>query len=324
MKIKTCIFTILFFFSCFLYGCSFEENMAYSQETIFEPNRIDVTRMSDFETISYDTSEDKYKLLYNTLEKNWWRTTNEKLGIADDSQLTPVKSLKNLRTSTNKRYSMGNEIYIDFIYENSPLQWTRSNGQIIDIRLVRFVLPEHAEENKNVLGHIIVYENIDGNHEGFYKYYFDENVFNILSDNQNKVSSIYIETPQKYDLSYYSNITNEKMLDTFFQNYAWTQLIDHTVYRNSNLNSVVLNYVFSKKASKKDISSARDYWKSIGLYRSIQVSSNPDVYSLWTRIPKDSEVVIQVFVENTLISQDIYGNIERGIIYEETHYTNDI
>lgn len=204
------------------------------------------------------------------------------------------------------------------------MQWTKSNGDIVEIRKLMFALPKHAEEGKSTKGFYIIFQadNTSVN-EGVYSYYYNNELFNALSDAGNTVTSGYRDTPTEFDLQYYSNITNEEMKSAFINTYGWTHLTDHSLYMNTLSKQVVVNFVFSKKASEKELNAAREYWKVIETYESYH-RSNPDIYTIWSRVPENAEITVQVFAEDELVSQDIYGEIENGVIYTEIHYEENI
>ena len=72
------------------------------------------------------------------------------------------------------------------------MQWTKSNGDIVEIRKLMFALPKHAEEGKSTKGFYIIFQadNTSVN-EGVYSYYYNNELFNALSDAGNTVIVIH-------------------------------------------------------------------------------------------------------------------------------------
>jgi hypothetical protein len=48
-----------------------------------------------------------------------------------------------------------------------------------------------------------------------------------------------------------------------------------------------------------------------------------DIWNVYDNMPKDAEVIIQVYVEDELVSQDIYSDVEKNIIYKVTRYEKE-
>ena len=86
-----------------------------------------------------------------------------------------------------------------------------------------------------------------------------------------------------------------------------------------------MNHTFSEKASKKELESARDYWKTMQfINRDFSVwTMHLDIWNVYDNMPKDAEVIIQVYVEDELVSQDIYSDVEKNIIYKVTRYEKE-
>lgn len=316
-KINSFLLRVLFL--CILGGCASTNDIEFAQQTLQEPDCIEVMNNSEI-LATYNKDSEEYMEIYNAIRQNWWKNAPEGYDCASDNSLVNVKNIKDIRTTSDMRYVTGEQIFVNFSYTEQSMQWNRSTGEKVKIIELIFVLPKNAEENRNVKGYFAATDTEDNiSSEGIYTYYYSDELYNALSESGKTVTTEIHNVASKVDLSYFIDITIDDMQKVFLETYAWTHLIDHNVYWNSVSKQTVINYTFSEKASEKELSAARDYWNSIGIFRNRQ-NSDSNVNVVWSRIPQNAEVIIQVYIEENLIFQDIYGDIEKGIIYKEIHF----
>ena len=91
---------------------------------------------------------------------------------------------------------------------------------------------------------------------------------------------------------------------------------------NPKTEQLIINHLFSKNATNKELESAKDYWETMEIMRGLS-SLHLDIVNTYNNIPENAEVIIQVYLDNQLMSQNIYGDIEGNIIYKTEYYTTD-
>ena len=158
--------------------------------------------------------------------------------------------------------------------------------------------------------------------EGIYTYYFNNDVFEALSENAFTVSTIYNESPVEIDLQFFSDLTVEEMKEKLITYNNWTHLKDHHLYWNPLTEQLIINHTFSSNVYEKELESAKHFWKTMHFVnRDASVwTMHLDVWNMYNNIPKDSETIIQVYVEDELVSQSIYSDIENNLIYKVMRY----
>ena len=323
MKKNICFFILIFITSC-LAGCGSKEQIKFMQSQLPTPDHIELRQ--DDSIVTYEKGTEKYDAIYEAILENWWKSSTDKEENIDDTDLIAVKNLKEMKTNSDRRYVDHRDIYLRFIYEKEPMQWTKSKAETVDIGQILFMFPEYPEENKNVRGCFGVYHSDRPSvHEGFYTYYFSNESLEALSENGLLVETSNSENPVEIDLQYFSNLTFEEVKEKLITYNNWTHLENHWLGWNPLTKQIVVNHTFSEKASKKEMESARDYWKTMQfINRDFSVwTMHLDIWSVYDNMPKDAEVIIQVYVEDELVSQDIYSDVEKNIIYKVTRYEKE-
>ncbi len=318
---KKKILGVLLLILCILNGCGTQENVEYKQKDLVEPDKILLDGDGGTKIITYENNPEKYTAIYDAINENWWKYVDTDEEIVSDDELIEVSNVEKLRTASDSRYMNDLSVMqsMTFVYEEQLMTWTRSAVQEFEVSELFFILPKDAEEGKNTKSFYQVRTKDEKvPFEGIFSYYYSDDFFNILSETGQTVSSVYNEEPTDIEIDHFSDITTDEMYDIFFNNTGWTRLEGEKVYWNPLLECVTINHTFSEKASEKQLEDARDYVKVLELYRNASWES--ETRALWNRIPWDADVIIQVYVEDELISQDIYENCENGLYYKETHY----
>ncbi len=151
----------------------------------------------------------------------------------------------------------------------------------------------------------------------------DKEALNIYITGENEVSSGYElanEQVQPQETEGYENIADEEMLELFQTDYGWTDLANQQLFWDSSNKRVVINYYFEALADEWQMDSAREYGLKTFVFKQQNGIGNPHAYQLWAYPQEITEVVIQVFCNGTMTFQDIYGEIENGIVHTESHY----
>lgn len=282
------------------------------------PERIEIRRTVENGNTIYDEDSQEYLKVYESLKENWWMYSADSSSKQNNENLIEVKDLNNIETTTQMRYADGNQITISFIYENSPMLWTTKKGNSIEITKIEYFLPTEVEENMNTKGIFRVI----GNRElpitnPIYAYYYSHNLYNAISESKKSVSTIYSDNALEINVEKFEEITVEKMLDVYRENYLWTDLKEHKVFWNWENEQVVINHVFATGVSEEILDKARGYSINMELYKDVGFDI---IGNSWSEVPNDAEIIIQVFLENELISQSIYSDVESAIPYKQIHY----
>lgn len=282
------------------------------------PERIEIRRTVENGNTIYDEDSQEYLKVYESLKENWWMYSANSSSKQNNENLIKVKDLNNIETTTQMRYADGNQITISFIYENSPMLWTTKKGNSIEITKIEYFLPTEVEENMNTKGIFRVI----GNRElpitnPIYAYYYSHNLYNAISESKKSVSTIYSDNALEINVEKFEEITVEKMLDVYRENYLWTDLKEHKVFWNWENEQVVINHVFATGVSEEILDKARGYSINMELYKDVGFDI---IGNSWSEVPNDAEIIIQVFLENELISQSIYSDVESAIPYKQIHY----
>ena len=165
---------------CILTACSGEKvtNIEYAQKNLERPTRIEKERAGT--SLVYEPEEGEYKDIFEAISSNWWKTTEDELQFATDSELQSVDSVRSIKTSTNNRYVNSNHLILRFVYDK-PIKWDIADGEPLQIKLLAFVLPQEVEEAKNVKGYFIISETETiGENKGIYTYYYNEEIINSM------------------------------------------------------------------------------------------------------------------------------------------------
>lgn len=312
------IFVLMSLIVGILSGCFGSEPESYAQEFFPAPSRIDVRR--DIHVTSYDKETDTYRVIYDALCQNWWKISEQEEDFIDAAYLYKVEKLKQIKTTSNKRYVSEEDILIECYFEEEPLKWTKSATEIIDVGHIWFFLPKYTKQDALVKGYCVVFRAGDrpDYSEGVYTYYYSNDVFEALSESGQEVTTILHEKPMVVDVEKSTGITYEAIQPKLIEVNGWTHLREHSVYHNEEC--VIINYMFSKNASDKEVESAAKYWNTLQVLRG-KWTLYPDMTNLWLNIPVDENVLIQVYKGEELVSQNLYSNIENGIIYREEYYS---
>lgn len=318
---KTMLILLTFLIITCLSGCGANAPEAYLQSNLPKPDYIELNQNNT--TVSYEKDSEKYNEIYEAILQNWWKTSVDESSIIDDNDLVEVENIKQIKTTSDMRYSSSDDTFLRFYYEEQPFIWTKSAKETTEIGNITFVLPEYPEENKCVKSHYIAYraDNFAVN-EGIYTYYFNNDVFEALSENAFTVSTIYNESPVEIDLQYFSDLTVEEMKEKLITYNNWTHLKDHHLYWNPLTEQLIINHMFSSNVSEKELESAKHFWKTMHFVnRDASVwTMHLDVWNMYNNITKDAETIIQVYVEDELVSQSIYSDIENNLIYKVMRY----
>lgn len=308
---------ILFLLLCMvlLPGCGKSSNIRYSQQVLPKPESIELRKPY---VVVYEENSKKYTEIYEEIHKNWWKISEAIEHKINDENMKKVETLEDISIKTNMRYATEEQILLSFIYENNPIDWSEKSGKIEKITRIDFVLPTETEEDMNVKGIFTINSDKGNNmHNRIYTYYCSDDLFNAISEKGKVVKTDYRNSVSEISIDNYQEITVEKMINEYINNYAWTNLVDHSVFWNWEKEQVVINHEFSKTASNEELENARLYDKNIHFYRSRSFNT---IGNSWEEVPEDAEVIIQVYKEKELVSQDIYSDVESGIAYKQVHY----
>ena len=210
---KLFVFLISIFITSCLSGCGSKETIEYAQSQLPTPDHIELRQ--DDSIVTYEKGTEKYDAIYEAILENWWKNSTDKEEIIDDTDLIEVKNLKEMKTTSDRRYVDHRDIYLRFIYEKEPMQWTKSKAETVDIGEILFMFPEYPEDNKNVRGCFGVYHSDrPGVHEGVYTYYFSNESFEALSEKELSVATSDNEYPVEIDLQYFSDLTFEEVKES--------------------------------------------------------------------------------------------------------------
>ena len=302
-----------------LNGCQKIDTVVYPQKVLQKPEKIVIRRTTENNKAIYDEGSQKYIDIYEIISKNWWKYSADLEYRINDENLVEVETLEDIKTKTKMRYSTGEQITLSFLYGNHPISWITKEGESTEINKIEFILPKEAEENMCIKGIFVLNENV-GEQVGnrIYAYYYSDDLFNTISDHGKVVKTIHNNNALDINADKYEEITVLGVRDIYINKYAWTNLKEHRVFWNWKDEQVVINHVFSKEVSEETLGEARDYTSNIELYKGVSFDV---IGNSWSEVPNDAEVVIQVFKESELISQDIYSEVECGIPYQQIHYT---
>lgn len=318
---KIIVFIISVFVMSCLAGCGSKEPIEYMQSQLPKPDRIEVRR--DDNIVSYDKQSDKYNEIYEALNKNWWKSSENKAYSIDEQEFIEVDNIKEERTTSKMRYAGDVEACIRLLYEKESMNWTKSSHETVAVGEINFILPHYPIENEQTKGHYIVFQaERPSVNEGLYHYYFSNELFESLSENDKKVTTIDSDSPAEIDLQYFSDLSFKEVESKLISINGWTHLEKHQLCWNPLTRQIAINYYFDGKTPDDELESARDYWNTMEyVFNSLSnFSLYSDIYNLYERLPRDAEVVIQVFVGDELLSQDIYGDVEDNIIYKVVRY----
>lgn len=165
---------------CVLTACSRGKgtNIEYAQKNLERPTSIEKERAGT--SLAYEPEEEEYKEIFEAVSSNWWKTTEDELEVATDFELQSVDCVEDIKTSTNNRYVTQNDIILRFIYDK-PIQWDIAGEKPLRIKLLAFILPQEAEEAKNIKGYFIISETETiGENKGIYTYYYNEEIINSM------------------------------------------------------------------------------------------------------------------------------------------------
>ena len=318
---KNFILLMIITIGLILSGCQSNTADEYLQANLPMPDYIEISQK--YEQVSYEKGSEKYNEIYENILKNWWKISETGQNFVDDTELVGVEDLKDLKTTSNLRYATENQILLSFIYENTTFVWTRTKNQSEDCGEMMFVLPQYPLENKNAKSQFIVYKKDQPSvHDGIYTYYFSDELFASLSQESNLVSTTYYKEPKSIDIACFSDISFEEFKNELIKWNNWTHLKSHQMLWNPKTEQLIINHLFSKNATNKELESAKDYWETMEIMRGLS-SLYLDIANTYNNIPENAEVIIQVYLDNQLMSQNIYGDIEGNIIYKTEYYTTD-
>ena len=125
---------------------------------------------------------------------------------------------------------------------------------------------------------------------------------------------------QAHSTENYQDLTEQEMLEIFRTEYGWTDLANQQLFWGETNDRVVINYYFDALADEWQMDSAKEYGLKTFVFKKQNGIGNPHAYQLWAATEEIKEVVIQVFCNGNMIYQDIYGDIESGIVHTESHY----
>lgn len=164
---------IIFFivFCLFICGCDSAEVEIYPQSILAKPDSIQAENGSS--VLIYEKGEETCEALYAVLTQNWWMTAEGEPAVAENADLMMVGTVDELVATSESMDRHSDDIIISFCYDREPLQWAKSDGTILDIKRVAFVIPEYTEGGSNVHGFFTISrtENI-GINEGVFTYYY--------------------------------------------------------------------------------------------------------------------------------------------------------
>ena len=125
---------------------------------------------------------------------------------------------------------------------------------------------------------------------------------------------------QAHSTENHQDLTEQEMLEIFRTEYGWTNLANQQLFWSETNDRVVINYYFDALADEWQMDSAKEYGLKTFVFKKQNGIGNPHAYQLWAATEEIKEVVIQVFCNGNMIYQDIYGDIEGGIVHTESHY----
>ena len=125
---------------------------------------------------------------------------------------------------------------------------------------------------------------------------------------------------QAHSTENHQDLTEQEMLEIFRTEYGWTDLANQQLFWGETNDRVVINYYFDALADEWQMDSAKEYGLKTFVFKKQNGIGNPHAYQLWAATQEIKEVVIQVFCNGNMIYQDIYGDIESGIVHTESHY----
>ena len=125
---------------------------------------------------------------------------------------------------------------------------------------------------------------------------------------------------QTHSTENHQDLTEQEMLEIFRTEYGWTDLANQQLFWDEANGRVVTNYYFEAFTDEWQMDSAKEYGLKTFVFKKQNGLGNPHAYQLWAATQEIKEVVIQVFCNGNMIYQDIYGEIEDGIVHTESHY----
>ena len=143
----------------------------YSQKNLKEPEKIEI--ISGANTIYFEKGTEKYNKIWVAIHANWWKHTGDNAEFAAYDSLIEPEGPDELKTTSNRTYLTLEDTVIRFLYPSDPVQWRTSDGDLIPIKLITFILPLEGQEETNTRGFFIISqtENI-GINEGLFTYYY--------------------------------------------------------------------------------------------------------------------------------------------------------
>ena len=86
-----------------------------------------------------------------------------------------LNSLKAIKTTSDRTYLTSGDTIVHFLYPDS-ITWTKDNADTLNIRLIAFILPAPTDAEGLAEGAFTVAEEVLGNNEGLYTYYYPEEI----------------------------------------------------------------------------------------------------------------------------------------------------
>ncbi len=116
-----------------------------------------------------------------------------------------------------------------------------------------------------------------------------------------------------------SDITESQASDSFYQFYSWTGMNAHQVFWDENSGQLVFNVMFAKSAPSWQLNSAREYGMNTFLNKRVS-NYIPDPYQAMVYGMDIETILIQIYVEDQLLSQDFYSGTREGFTF--SYYEN--
>ena len=149
----------------------YDPDRVYSQELLPDPDRIYID--VDGTDIIYEKDTEVYRRLVEVFRANWWKYTQEDLDIAPDDALVAPFAPEQLKTTAWRTYREVGDTIVCFQYAEDPITWEYTDGEIIAIQTIGFVLPEKNWSEENTKGFFLISKTEQiGINEGLYTYYY--------------------------------------------------------------------------------------------------------------------------------------------------------
>ena len=119
---KTMLILLTFLIITCLSGCGANAPEVYLQSKLPKPDYIELNQNNT--TVSYEKDSEKYNEIYEAILQNWWKTSVDESSIIDDNDLVEVENIKQIKTTSDMRYSSSDDTFLSFYYEEQPFIWT--------------------------------------------------------------------------------------------------------------------------------------------------------------------------------------------------------